>query len=232
LQPGEANMSRRISKESTHQRLLEAAGELFAEKGYHATSVREICERAGANVAAVNYHFGDKQKLHEAVLLHVFHFAAGKNKFTPQLEDQAPACERLLTWVRTFLVTRLSSEKPVWHRQLMLREGTHPSKSMRALIEKGFRKHFEHMCTLVGEIAGKKSNPELVERCVASIIGQCVYYLVAQNFIPRLYKHVKLSPPGIEEIAAHIVEFSLGGIAAKTKPKIKSKTKIRRKGRS
>ncbi len=217
-------MSRGTSKQPTRQRLLEAAGELFAEKGYHATSVREICERAGANVAAVNYHFGDKQKLHEAVLLHVLRFVAGKGRFTSEQEDRAPARERLLNWVRTFLVTRLSSEKPVWHRQLVMREGTHPSKSMRGLVEKGMRKHFEHMCALVDEIAGKKANPELIERCVASIIGQCVYYLVAQNFIPRLYEHVKLSPAGIEEIAAHVVEFSLGGIAAKTR--------TRRKGRS
>ena len=57
------------SGETTKARLLEAAGEEFAEKGYEAARIRTICDRAGANLAAVNYHFGDKEQLYvEAVL--------------------------------------------------------------------------------------------------------------------------------------------------------------------
>ena len=48
----------------TEKRLLEAAGEVFAEFGYRAATVRQICEKAGANIAAVNYYFGDKEKLY------------------------------------------------------------------------------------------------------------------------------------------------------------------------
>ena len=52
----------------TEKRLLEAAGEIFAHYGYRAATVRQICEKAGANLAAVNYHFGDKEGLYLAVL--------------------------------------------------------------------------------------------------------------------------------------------------------------------
>ena len=48
--------------------MLEAAGKLFAQHGSDATSVRDICLEAGANIAAVNYHFGDKRSLYRAVI--------------------------------------------------------------------------------------------------------------------------------------------------------------------
>ncbi|MFW5798481.1 MAG: TetR/AcrR family transcriptional regulator, partial [Planctomycetota bacterium] len=50
----------------TPTRLLEAAIDTFADKGYHNATVAEICSAAGANVAAVNYHFGSKQNLYVA----------------------------------------------------------------------------------------------------------------------------------------------------------------------
>jgi len=55
--------------DATKTRLLEAAGEEFADKGFGGATVRAICARAGANVAAINYHFGDKERLYiEAVI--------------------------------------------------------------------------------------------------------------------------------------------------------------------
>src|SRR3954467_5344605 len=56
------------SQTRTRQQLLEAAGQVFAEQGYRAATVREICLRAGANVASIHYHFGDKEKLYIEVL--------------------------------------------------------------------------------------------------------------------------------------------------------------------
>ncbi len=56
--------------ELTRDKLIEAAGHVFAERGYRAATIREICRRAGANVAAVNYTFGDKMGLYTEVLRH------------------------------------------------------------------------------------------------------------------------------------------------------------------
>src|SRR3569832_2236407 len=55
-------------KLSTREQLLETAGQVFSEKGYSGATGKEICERSGANVAAVVYHFGGMEKLYRAVL--------------------------------------------------------------------------------------------------------------------------------------------------------------------
>ena len=52
----------------TKSRILDAAEQLFMEHGFEATSLRQLTSSAGVNLAAVNYHFGSKEELFEAVL--------------------------------------------------------------------------------------------------------------------------------------------------------------------
>jgi len=56
------------SSSGTPTRILDAAEDLFASQGIHATSLRSITQRAGVNSAAIHYHFGDKQALVRAIV--------------------------------------------------------------------------------------------------------------------------------------------------------------------
>ena len=58
-----------IGEENTRDKILNAAGEVFAEQGFEGATVRAITERAGVNLAAVNYHFRDKAELYTRVVL-------------------------------------------------------------------------------------------------------------------------------------------------------------------
>ena len=56
--------------DETRLRLLDAAGPIFAERGYRAATVREICQEAGTNLAAISYHFQDKENFYVAAVKH------------------------------------------------------------------------------------------------------------------------------------------------------------------
>src|ERR1700757_4388292 len=102
-----------IPKEAAHAatraHLLEAAGEGFAEVGFRSATVREICQRAGANIAAVNYHFGDKEQLYRAVLQETYRAAVAKYPADLGLSSRATPEERLRAFVYSFLM-RIFSE--------------------------------------------------------------------------------------------------------------------------
>src|SRR5580693_3875564 len=88
----------------TRRHLLEAAAEVFAEAGFRAATVREICLRAGANIAAVNYHFGDKEKLYRAVLKATLKSAIAKYPPDFGLPARATPEQRLRVFIRSFLL--------------------------------------------------------------------------------------------------------------------------------
>src|SRR5438309_10636986 len=91
----------------TRQRLLEAAGEVFAERGFRDATIQEICRRAAANIAAVHYHFADKKRLYRAVIQYAEGCAGAS---TPaDVAPDRPAEKRLRGPIVSFLACLLAA---------------------------------------------------------------------------------------------------------------------------
>jgi AcrR family transcriptional regulator len=202
------------SNRETRLRLLHAAGEVFAEQGYRRATVREICSRAGANVAAVNYHFGDKEKLYVAVLQHWL--GEAMQKYPPEggLDPGAPAPERLHAFVRSWLFRMLGEGVPAWHGKLMAREMSEPTAGFEVILDEGVRPLAKRLSGMVHELLGPDAPENLVRDCEMSIAGQCCFYRHAHEMIRRLNPNHNHSPQEIERLARHITNFSLAAIAA------------------
>src|SRR5471032_3118729 len=89
------------SSDETRRQLLEAAGAVFAEAGFRDATVREICRRAGANVSAISYHFGDKEKLYAEVLRHSQSTALEKYPPLLGVSADAPPEKKLRAFVHS-----------------------------------------------------------------------------------------------------------------------------------
>jgi len=195
----------------TRQRLLEAAGEVFAERGFRMATVRDICQRAKANLAAVNYHFGDKERLYAAVLQYTFH-CAEPYPLDLGLGAEASVEERLRAFIRSHLFSLLAEGRPAWHRKLMAREMAEPTRALDTVVDQMIRPEAELLMAIVRDVLGHDAHPQRVWQCASSIIGQCLFYHHARPVILRLDPAQTFTPEAIEQLVDHITHFSLAAL--------------------
>lgn len=201
----------------TRRNLLEAASAIFAEKGFRETTIAEISQRAGANVAAVNYHFGDKETLYREAWR--YSFTESIKVYPPDggVAATAPPERRLTGRVRA-LLTRISADK---NREftIAIKEIANPTGLLEEVMQEEMRPLRREIMALVREVLGPGHSEEEVRFCTISIVGQCV--------IPTLINMARLARLGNEDnepdslkvddteaYAEHVVAFSLAGMGA------------------
>ena len=193
----------------TEKRLLEAAGEIFAEHGYRAATVRQICEKARANIAAVNYYFGDKEGLYMAALRSVHR--ASVEKYPSNL-DVSPATtpeHKLRVYVQSLLLRIFDEGRPGWHTKIMMREMLEPTRALDMLVEEDARPLHQELSAIVRELLGSAADDEVVRLSALSVVSQCVYYRRARPVITRLYPQQRYDSKEVERLTEHITQFSL-----------------------
>jgi AcrR family transcriptional regulator len=208
-------MARRL--DDTRSRLIDAASELFAERGFHATTARDIASRAGVNVAAANYHYGSKKELYLEVLRAQF---AAVGETLARRGGKPPGSIARLSREDVVLLLRrriaamlemLIGPPPMLHGALMQREMTDPSEAMPIIVEEFVRPMSEEMERIVARLAPDLA-PEELRLTVFSIISQAVLYRFARPAVLAVYGLDDFPRGFAERVADHVVTFSLGGI--------------------
>jgi AcrR family transcriptional regulator len=189
-------------KTETRERILDAAGDVFAAKGLRDATVREIVARAKVNLAAVNYHFRDKARLYGEVLEREMRAVHAKH---PIGEGATPE-RRLRAFVEGFL--RRVTDRGSRVGRLMSREMIEPTAALDRLSERVIRPIYESLVALTREVRGM-SRPR-AELAAKSVLGQMLFYKHCAPVVERLDGRL----PRIETLAEHILRFSLGGIRA------------------
>ena len=212
--------TRKPQQADTRQRLIDAAGAIFAEHGFQTATIREICQRAEANVAAVNYYFYGKQDLYTAVCEHWAHLALQKYPPTLGLGESPTPEERLRAFIRSFLYRLLDQGRPAWHGKLLAREMANPTTALDKLIHDVYRPLFDLLADTVRLLLGPGADDEQVRLCTRSIMGQCLFYHHARPVVQRMSPELTFAPADIERLAEHITAFSLGAIKQLTDTRI------------
>lgn len=215
--PGDAAAAP-AENDHTSQKLLDAAEAVFAHKGYDAASVREITSAAGANIAAVNYHFGSKEALYAAVFGRILdHLREQRIAAITQVAEQAAAKHDLELLLRAFctafLAPLMDPARGQRMLQLFMREMTSPQLPQRLVVEKLVEPIQQVMAAAMARTCPGLGEIDAVF-CLHSVVGQLIHVLQ----VWRLQEAGQLPFNGdelIQRALAHIVHFSAAGIRAK-----------------
>lgn len=197
-----------ISRENangTKARIIEAAGRLFADKGYADATSKEICEAAGTNITGVNYHFGSRDGLYAAVLSEVHNFLLDIDFLRELVESDLSPRQKLETFIDT--ITRFDA--PSWRLRLWAKEVVSPSELWLKIVrEQSFKADL--MLKMLSQYTGIPIGEQELNFCLLSLMSPIVVLIVTSNHkkdtnLPRLCC-------GPDALAAHFKAFYFAGL--------------------
>lgn len=197
--------------DDTQQQLLDAAGPLFAEKGFRATTVREICEAAKANQAAINYHFGDKENLYIECVRHAANSCQTRVPL-PNWPEGTPAKDRLRDFIRMFVNRVAVDHLPIWQGQLIMREMLIPTQACAEFVKDYVRPTFGALRVILDELLPASVTPHKRMMIGFSIVGQVLHYRAARSVVTLLVGPETFQSLDVETLTDHIYAFSLAAI--------------------
>jgi AcrR family transcriptional regulator len=215
--------------DATELRLIEAAGQVFAKVGFQAATVREICTRAGVNIASVNYYFGDKMGLYIAVLRESMSHEPGAAVQLGVNAGKKDAREGLRLLLRAMFSVVLADERRGWYMRIMAHELANPTPALDRVASEVIARNYTRLRGLIGKIIDRSDEDDLTRLCTHSIIGQILHYAHGRPMISRLWPSLAMTPETLQRIADHIATFSLAGMDAVAKGTSATKDERKRK---
>lgn len=180
--------------ERTRARIIETAGELFADKGFKAVTVREIAQKADTHLSALNYHFKAKDSLYREVVLEACKTLAWSNEDIKSLLTQNPS-EALKYIIRVSIDSYYDQGTSKWQTAIISRECWQPSDVFSDIIDNYFRNHAGLMAEVISKITDKPVNSNRIMFAVFSLIGQLdtfgMYAKLIDEIAPDLNNRLK-----------------------------------------
>ena len=213
------NDTARASADKTRMALIDAGLALFGEKGFTATSTREIAAEAKANIGSIAYHFGGKEGLRDACATHIV--ATVQNVAGPLLQampvpdrpETAEAQFRMIMERMTgFFLVRPEAGRIV---QFILRELQHPTRALDIVYEGVFAMVHRRLCAIWGIATGDEAESEHAKLAVFTMIGQIVYFRIAREAVIRRMGWKGIGEDEAAKIAAMAIENLTASIAAR-----------------
>lgn len=186
------------------QRLIEAALQVFASKGYEGASTREICRLAEVNVAAIHYYFGDKASLYREV----FRLPEQIGRFPNEIDDPDVSIHSVLLAFYRHVMSFIDAPEQVKQmRLLMLREEMHPSGVLGDQTEHTTRLMHDRLIGFICRAIGVDEPDDALHHLAFSIGGLAVALFAHRTAVdqvaPQLLAGEAALQATVERLADH-----------------------------
>ena len=207
----EARINLRTDGQATRERILEAAGELFAADGYAQTTAKAVADRAAVGVSLINYHFGGREGLYRAVLIEAHRRLGTLSELRELADSELPATAKLRVLIYG-LVRPATKRQPGWHINVLGKEIFAPSVHFPVLFEAEVPPKLAIIKQILSDITTIPADDPALVRCVISVLAPCSMLLVAARGAPGPLDEVRRMPR--EAIINHLHTYALAGLEA------------------
>lgn len=192
------------------QRLLLAAEEEFAEKGFTAATTRDITRRAGVNIAGINYYFRDKETLYVECLKAAHACSDGGNDPLPEWPAGMPPVDKLRGFLGMMAGKMHAPARPT-AMQLLMREMAHPSAAGKAVVEEYIRPKAFALRDILTELL-PDADPRRLLMVGFSVIGQVLFYRQNRPVVELIFGKDRVDGLGLAAVADHVTRFTLAAL--------------------
>ncbi len=172
---------------ATAQRLLDAAAREFALHGFAAGRIRDIVDAAGANLAAVNYHFGGKEGLYQATLADLARRARDEWPFdSPELRAMPPE-DQLRAFVRLMLMRYVGESQASPLSRIVAHELLDPTPAFGQILQGVSRPQWARLLEIVRDLLGPRASEDDVSLASLSTASQWVFFLFGRRMFEAVF---------------------------------------------
>jgi AcrR family transcriptional regulator len=211
-EPVEQGHTASRATEATRAALLKAATLVFAERGYVGASVRQITQKAAANQAAINYHFGGKEQLYRAVLEAARDALANESALDAEELDAMEPDVALKSYLRQFLAPLVKRDKVSRYMRIFSWEAVQSTEIFQAFIKDSPPRVF----TLAGRVVSRflpadASDPEIM---IATLwlAQQPMFFVRDAERLASGPLRMKIDQVMLERLVDMLTRLSLGGL--------------------
>jgi len=202
-------------KKTTRMKILEAASEVFGDKGYRAATVRDICKKAGVNQALINYYFNSKQQLYNEIFSSIVESVAGSYPLSDFVRPEMTKEEKLKGLVitmmnRAFGLHGIGGSKA--RLNILSREMIEPTDAMDMYLVTRISEIRAVGYAIVTEFVGDKMSDENKFRHVLSIVGQCMFPMFENKVLMKTDLMKEPTKDNMDIMVEHIYSFSLNAL--------------------
>jgi AcrR family transcriptional regulator len=205
----------------TRQKLVDAGIRLFAEHGYRGVSVRDLCNEAKVNVAAINYHFGGKKDLYHAIFETTLD--ADEPRFQEVMEtlqtlinnahgDRAQLAAAVGVFVRSMLGHLAADDQKGWFGVLIIRELTFPSAAFDLIYTRRAEPLERMLAKIISAVNGESARSPQVRILAHAVIGMIFNLGISRSILWRLMNWDGYTTERVAHIGSIVTELICNAI--------------------